>query len=162
VQCFDMNSKEMDRIYDICSSHKKPLVMHVGREPKSPGYACDPYLICKAEKLDVVLRDFPGLNVCVPHLGADEFLAYKYLIEKYDNLWLDTAMAVTDYLPGNNPVSFQELRIDRIMYGSDFPNIPYAWDREIKELGACFKEGKQLEKVLGQNAVEFFSISIND
>lgn len=158
VQCFDMNSREMDIIYDICSSSHKPMVMHVGREPKSPGYACDPYQICKAEKLEIVIKNFPELKVCVPHLGADEFFAYKCLIEKYDNLWLDTAMAVTDYLPGKNPVSLHDMRSDRILYGSDFPNIPYAWDREVKELGACFQEGKKLKQILGQNAKELFSI----
>ncbi|MFO7559421.1 MAG: amidohydrolase family protein [Desulfobacterales bacterium] len=158
VQCFDMNGKEMELVYDICSSRKKPLVMHVGREPKSPGYSCDPYLICKAEKLAIVLKEFPELNVCVPHLGADEFLAYKVLIEKYDNLWLDTAMAVTDYLPGENPVSLADLRPDRIMYGSDFPNIPYAWDRELKELAKIFPQDKTLDRILGGNAIDFFSL----
>ncbi|MBA4369515.1 MAG: amidohydrolase [Desulfobacterium sp.] len=158
VQCFDMNSREMDIVYESCSSSHKPMVMHVGREPKSPGYACDPYQICKAEKLEIVLRNFPGLRVCVPHLGADEFLAYKYLIEKYDNLWLDTAMAITDYLPGRNPVSLHDMRTDRILYGSDFPNIPYAWDREVKELGAFFQESEKLKQILGQNAKELFSI----
>ncbi len=158
VQCFDMNSREMDIVYESCSSFQKPLVMHVGREPKSPGYACDPYQICKAEKLEIVLKNFPELKVCVPHLGADEFFAYKRLIEKYDNLWLDTAMAVTDYLPGQNPVSLHDMRSDRILYGSDFPNIPYAWDREVKELGACFQKGEKLKLILGQNAKELFSI----
>jgi uncharacterized protein len=158
VQCFDMNSREMDVIYDTCNSFHKPMVMHVGREPKSPGYACDPYLICKAEKLEIVLRNFPGLKVCVPHLGADEFLAYKHLIEKYDTLWLDTAMAITDYLPGRNPVSLSEMRMERILYGSDFPNIPYAWDRELKELGGLFQDSRNLEQILGQNAKELFSI----
>ncbi|MBW1899579.1 MAG: amidohydrolase family protein [Deltaproteobacteria bacterium] len=162
VQCFDMSSKEMELIYDICSSHEKPLVMHAGREPKSPGYSCDPYLICKAEKLERVLKEFPDLKVCVPHLGADEFLAYKYLIEKYDNLWLDTAMAITDYLPGENPVPLAELRSDRIMYGSDFPNIPYAWDRELKELAKNFQQDKILKQILAGNAVNFFSLNVHN
>ena len=37
VQCFDINSPAMDEIYDTCSRTRKPLIMHVGREPKSPG-----------------------------------------------------------------------------------------------------------------------------
>ena len=159
VQCFDMNDPAMDPIYDICASYEKPLVMHVGREPKSPAYACDPYLICKAEKLDVVLRNFPTLKVCVPHLGADEFQAYRFLIEKYDNLWLDTAMAITDYLPGKNSVSLPEMRIERIMYGSDFPNIPYAWDRELNELADLVPDRTDLARILGRNARELYSLN---
>ena len=42
VQCFDMNAKEMDIVYNLCESEKKPIVMHVGREPKSTAYHCDP------------------------------------------------------------------------------------------------------------------------
>jgi len=43
VQCFDMNAQEMDVLYDLCEAEQKPMVMHVGREPKSGAYRCDPY-----------------------------------------------------------------------------------------------------------------------
>ncbi len=158
VQCFDMNSQEMDIIYDTCSSEDKPLVIHAGREPKSSAYKCDPYLLCSVEKLERVIKDYPRLKVCVPHLGADEFLPYKHLIEKYDNLWLDTAMALTDYLPIKNPLKLNEMRIDRIMYGSDFPMLPYAWDRELKWLERAEFSSASLELILGKNALTFFNI----
>ncbi len=161
VQCFNMNSEDMDTIYDLCSSEEKPIVMHVGREPKSPAYKCDPYLLCNAKKLEKVIRNYPKLKICVPHLGVDEFLRYKQLIEKYDNLWLDTSMALADYLPIRNPIKLDDMRLDRIMYGSDFPNIPYAWDREIK----WFKERnfsyESIERILGKNAFDFFNIKTN-
>ncbi len=134
VQHFDMNSSDMDIIYDVCSSHEKPIVMHVSREPKSPAYKCDPYLLCSADKLEAVIKNYPKLKVCVPHLGVDEYSAYQKLIEKYDNLWLDTTMVLADYFLNHPPPPLIEMRTDRIMYGSDFPNIPYAWDREIKAI----------------------------
>jgi len=158
VQCFDMNSKEMDIIYETCSSLKKPIVMHVGREPKSPAYKCDPYLLCSADKLERIIKNFPKLRVCVPHLGINEFSEYQHLIEKYDNLWLDTAMALTDYLPGHTPPSLNKMRLDRIMYGSDFPNIPYAWDRELQCIHKANLSKKSLKLILGKNAINFFSI----
>lgn len=159
VQCFDMNSEDMMVIYETCTSHRKPIVMHVGREPKSPGYACDPYLLCSADKLEEVLKNFPALKICVPHLGVDEFSAYQKLIEKYDNLWLDTTMVLADYFPGFSPLPLTDMRADRIMYGTDFPNIPYAWDREIKLIHKMNLPGKLLERVMGKNAAEFFSIT---
>jgi len=77
VQCFDMNAEEMDLIYDLCESEQKQMVMHVGREPKSTAYHCDPYQICSAEKLERVLQNFPKLRICVPHLGFDEISDYR-------------------------------------------------------------------------------------
>jgi uncharacterized protein len=159
VQCFDMNSEVMDVVYDTCSSEDKPLIMHVGREPKSPAYKCDPYLLCNADKLEQVIRNYPKLNVCVPHLGVDEFTSYKQLIEKYDNLWLDTAMLLADYFPVENPYRLDEMRSDRIMYGSDFPNIPYAWDREIKWFLKSGLPDDFVESVLSKNASNFFHLS---
>ncbi|RPJ74049.1 MAG: amidohydrolase, partial [Desulfobacteraceae bacterium] len=134
VQCFDMNSDEMNPIYDLCQALGKPMVMHVGREPKSEEYRCDPYRICGADKLERVLNDFPELKVCVPHLGFDEIDAYRQLIEKYDTLWLDTTMVLTGYFPLAEKIDLKSYRLERVMYGSDFPNIPYAWDRELKWL----------------------------
>ena len=158
VQCFDMLGGAMHAIYRTCRSFDKPLIMHVGREPKSPAYPCDPYKLCSADRLEKVLSDYPELRICVPHLGADEFDAYCRLVENYDNLWLDTTMALADYLPFNNVPDLSEMRADRLIYGSDFPNLPYAWDREIKRILRRRLEFRRLKKLLGQNAIEFYGI----
>jgi hypothetical protein len=158
VQCFDMNSPEMDVLYDVCQREQKPMVMHVGREPKSAAYRCDPYEICSADKLERVLRNFPELKVCVPHLGFDETGAYRNLIEKYDTLWLDTTMMLADYFPVREPFDLNTYRADRVMYGSDFPNLPYAWDRELKGLRDSGFSQEKLERILKKSAVHFFGL----
>jgi uncharacterized protein len=158
VQCFDMNSEDMNCLYECCRTHNKPVVMHVGREPKSTAYRCDPYEICSAEKLVCVLQDFPDLKICVPHLGFDETSAYQKLIEKYDNLWLDTTMAISEYFAIKGGIDLGRYRPDRVMYGSDFPNIPYAWDRELKILKRANISCDALEKIAYKNATEFFSL----
>ncbi len=158
VQCFDMNAEEMASIYALCESEQKPIVMHVGREPKSEVYKCDPYQICSAERLERVLLDFPGLRICVPHLGFNEMAAYRKLLEKYDTLWLDTTMMLAGYLPWDDPIELDSYRMDRVMYGSDFPNIPYAWDRELKWLKASGLPPDKLEWILNKSAACFFGI----
>ena len=158
VQCFDMNAGEMEVIYDLCESEKKPIIMHVGREPKSKAYRCDPHKLCSAEKLEQVLEKHPGLKICVPHFGFDEISAYTKLIETYDNLWLDTTMVLTDYFQIEEAIALDRLRLDRIMYGSDFPNIPYAWDRELKWLSASGLSPKDLEWILEKSARNFFNL----
>ena len=158
VQCFDMNSDHMNHLYECCRINKKPVVMHVGREPKSSAYRCDPYRLCSAEKLEHIVKDFPDLKICVPHLGFDEILAYKRMIEKYDNLWLDTTIAIADYFPIKGEIDLSCYRSDRVMYGSDFPNIPYAWDRELKILKAKDISENALERIVHKNAADFFSL----
>ncbi|MCB2148335.1 MAG: amidohydrolase [Deltaproteobacteria bacterium] len=158
VQCFDIDADDTRRVFDVCQSNDKPVVVHFGKEPKSPVYRCDPYTLCGADKLARVLADFPELKVCVPHLGFSETREYKTLIEKYDNLWLDTTMALTDYFHIQERIGLREYRIDRIMYGSDFPNIPYAWDRELKWLRDSRLSDDELDRILNKNAADFFDL----
>ena len=160
VQCFDMNSDYMNPLYECCLLNKKPVVMHAGREPKSTAYKCDPYQLCSAERLEDILKNFPELKICVPHLGFDEISAYRKLIEKYDNLWLDTTMAIANYFPVEEKIALGDYRSDRVMYGSDFPNIPYEWDRELKVLKANNISIGDLERISYKNAVEFFRLNI--
>ena len=160
VQCFDINADDTARIFDVCQSNNKPVVIHFGKEPKSPVYRCDPHTICGADKLARVLTNFPKLNICVPHLGFSETGEYKRLIEKNDNLWLDTTMALTDYFYIQERIDLQEYRIDRIMYGSDFPNIPYAWDRELKWLRDSHLGDDKLDMILNINAADFFNLDV--
>ena len=158
VQCFDMLGPTMHEIYRLCQESDKPLVMHVGREPKSPAYPCDPYELCSAVRLEQVIKEYPDLRVCVPHLGADEFDSYRRLLERYDNLWLDTTMTLADYLPFDNIPNLSQMRADRLIFGSDFPNLPYAWDRELQRIGRLKLTPERLSRLLSQNAVEFYAI----
>ncbi len=160
VQCFDMLGAAMHEIYGLCQKSDKPLIMHVGREPKSPAYPCDPYELCSADKLEQVIKTYPHLRVCVPHLGADEFDTYRRLLETYDNLWLDTTMTLADYLPIGHIPDLEQMRADRLIFGSDFPNLPYAWDRELQRIDHLNLARERLSKLLSQNAVEFYAINV--
>ena len=43
-------------------------------------------------------------------------------------------MMAADYFPLAGAAAHLEARPERILYGTDFPNLPYAWDREVKQL----------------------------
>ncbi len=158
VQCFAPDAPELAEVYDACVRWDRPLVMHAGREPKSPGYRCDPHSLCAAERVEQVLRNWPRLRLCVPHFGADEFEGYAALLERHDNLWLDSTMMLADYFPGQPPRHLLELRPERVLFGTDFPNLPYAWDRELRLLREFRLPPDTLEWICGRTARELFRL----
>lgn len=157
VQCFAPDDPRLHEVYAACAAAGRPLVMHAGREPKSPAYKCDPHLLCGVDRVERVLRDHPTLKLVVPHLGFDETEAYLGLLERFDNLWLDTTMAVAGYFPHPVPWDLVDARPDRLLYGTDFPNLPYAWDREVLRLVERRWSPDALEAVLGGNASVLFT-----
>ncbi|MFH1157022.1 MAG: amidohydrolase family protein [Pseudomonadota bacterium] len=162
VQCFELVGTPVEKVLRFCAGNALPAVIHAGREPRSPAYSCDPYLLCSAGRVRHVLEKHPGLKLCVPHLGMDEFDSYRQMLDIFDNLWVDTAMAVGGYLPVTVPFSINALRSDRVMYGSDFPNIPYAWDRELKWFKDSDLPAPVLSGILEKNARDFFGIPAPD
>ncbi len=163
VQCVAPDAPEMEEVHRACVAWGRPLLMHAGREPKSPAYACDPHELCGAARVARVLEAFPGLRLCVPHLGADEFAAHARLLERFDGLWLDTAMMLSGYLPVEAPErlvrGLLSVRPDRVLYGSDFPNVPYSWDRELRWLAGTDLAPEQLAALLADNARDLYGLS---
>lgn len=134
VQKMAADDPRLDEVYALCQDAGKVVLIHAGREPSSPAYGVDTRALCAADQVDRVLRKYPRLKMVVPHLGADEFDEYAALLERHENLWLDTTMAVSGFFPADAPASLVERHASRLLYGSDFPNLPYAWDRELKRL----------------------------
>jgi hypothetical protein len=158
VQCVAPDDPALGEVLAACAARDLPVVMHAGRAPRSHAYRCDPYRLCAAQRVDRILRDHPRLRLCVPHLGADEFQEYERLVERHDHLWLDTTMMLAGYFPEPPPDRLWRARPERVMYGTDFPNIPYAWDRELRRLAAAGLGDEALASVLGGTAREFFRL----
>jgi predicted TIM-barrel fold metal-dependent hydrolase len=155
VQAVAVDDPVLHDVYDACVAADQPLVVHAGRQPRSDAYKVDTFTICAAERIEAVLRSYPRLRVSVPHLGADELDAYGRLLERYDNLWLDTTMVMADYFPVEHPERLVAQRPERVMYGTDFPIVPYAWDRELVRIKQAGFSDDALERILGKTAREF-------
>lgn len=158
VQSFAPDAPELEVIYETCEARNLPVVMHAGREPSSPRYARDSREICAAERIERVLRAHPKLRLSVPHFGADEFDAYERLVTRFDNLWIDTTMVVADYFPITTPWRLLTARPERVLYGSDFPNLPYAWDRELRKIVGRGLRDEVLAQICSGSARELFGL----
>lgn len=161
VQCFAPDAPEVAPIFELCAARGLPAVVHAGREPRSPALRCDPDALCSVDRVAAVLAAHPRLRLCVPHLGCADYRAYAALLERHDNLWVDTAMILAGYLPddGSAPGAVRHLlavRPDRVMYGTDFPIVPYAWDRELRRLAGAGLAPDALARLLAGNAERFY------
>ena len=75
----------------------------------------------------------------VAHLRAPEYGRLLDLAERYPNVHLDTTMVGTDFMDRLAPVPADVLpRLadcrDRVVLGTDFPNIPYAFAEQLAAL----------------------------
>lgn len=69
VQCVPANHPTMDEVYETCVRFNKPVLIHAGKEPNSAAYKVDAGKICDASIVEDVLKRYPTLRICVPHLG---------------------------------------------------------------------------------------------
>jgi uncharacterized protein len=68
-------------------------------------------------------------------------------------------MPEVGYFPIKDVIALDHFRVDRIMYGSDFPSIPYHWDRELKVLKASNLSRENMEWIPNKSAADLFQIA---
>ncbi len=158
VQNFFPLDERMLRIYDLIVDKGKWICFHVGTAPYRNQYVGYKYFVPFLEK-------YPNVQVIVAHLGAFEYKKFLNLLDKYANLYLDTAMI---YIPDNifperklqrptpeELISYQ----DRILYGSDFPNIPYHYEFSTEGLLKLDLPRGFYENIFFKNAKRIFGLS---
>ncbi len=146
-------------VYEKLIEHNKVLMLHSGMGPSLAGYRETTQEVSGVRFTEKALRRFPQMKVIVPHLGADEIDAFFDLLEEYPNLTLDTTMALSGYFPLKIPWDRMEKWSHRILYGSDFPNIPYDLATEINVLRSSGLSRGAQERILGLNAERLLGIS---
>jgi predicted TIM-barrel fold metal-dependent hydrolase len=92
----------------------------------------------------------------VPHLGFDDTERFEQMLAAYPNLYLDTTMVIGGYFERHPDVEILRRWPERILFGTDFPNIPYEWDRELRALRALKLPAADEERILSGNALRLF------
>jgi len=161
VQNFFPDDKRLYEVYKLIVDLNKWYIIHAGTAPYTNKYLGYKTFIKFIEK-------FPNMNVIVAHLGAYEFNEFFNLLDKYENLYFDTSMV---YIPENlfakwNPNFYlpdKEKIIkysDRILFGSDFPNIPFEYEYASNGLFQLDLPKKIYENVFFNNAKRLFKIAV--
>jgi predicted TIM-barrel fold metal-dependent hydrolase len=143
-------------IYDVLQRRALPLVIHAGRAPELPGYPSPAAQVSGLGYVARVLARWPELRCVVPHLGFDELELLAELLERHPRLMTDTAMILSGYIPGGPEAAFVARWADRILYGTDFPILPYAYDRELRAIRALGLGDAAERAIFHDNAARVF------
>lgn len=156
VQRIAPDAPELGEVFEEASRARVPVVMHAGREPSSDAYGVDTRALCSADAVARALEKHPELTLVIPHLGADEVAEYDAMLDRFPNLFLDTTMVFAGYFAFEVDRTILTRRAGRLLYGTDFPNLPYAWDREILRLAKAGLTRAQAEQIFSGNARRLF------
>jgi len=129
VQRFPPHDERLFPLYELVMAKGKRLLLHTGTGPVGNEFVG----IAPFRKL---LTRYPELPATIAHMGALEYAAFGELLADYPGIMLDTAFA---FLPGlgfmcDLDAQFLEKHRERILYGSDFPNILFPREEEIDTL----------------------------
>jgi predicted TIM-barrel fold metal-dependent hydrolase len=146
----------LDPVWGMIEDARIPVLIHCGSGP-APGEYTGP------EPMAALLQRFPRLQLIIAHMGTPEYSEFLDLAEDYDGIRLDTTMVWTDFSEADAPFPAAErgrLRDfgDRILFGSDFPNIPYSYAHSIRALEQLDLGDAWLQQVCYRNAARLFEI----
>ncbi len=129
VGSFDPRDPLLRPAWGLLADAGVPAIVHCGHGPIPGTYT----------GLDVfaeVLDEHPRLPVVLAHAGMPDFVAACALVHRFSRVHLDTAMVGTAFsetfapLPPDWPARLVDIA-DRVVFGSDFPNIPYAYAEQV-------------------------------
>jgi uncharacterized protein len=132
VGAFDPREDVLDPVWGMLAEAEVPVVVHCGSGPL-PGAHTGP------GPFGEVLARHPRLTAVIAHCGAPEYAEHLGFARRYPNVHLDTTMVGTRFMDALAPVppdvvaELGELG-DRVVLGSDFPNIPYPYAEQLAAL----------------------------
>ncbi len=150
---FGVDDPRLETTLDRLEALDKTLVLHGGTAPYANKWV-------GLDRLERVLARRPGLRVVLAHMGAFETERALAMLEKYPGLYLDTAMiwVRTDLFDAQPkvPLELIEKWSDRILFGSDYPNIPYPYREAVDAITRLSISEEVKNGILRDNAKKLF------
>jgi hypothetical protein len=156
VGAYDPTDPDLDAVWATLEDSGVPIVMHCSSGP-APGRFTGPGPIGE------VLARFPDLRLIIAHMGLPEYDDFLDLADRHREVRLDTTMAFTDFIEEHNPLPPGSLpRLadlqDRILFGSDFPNMPYPYLHALESAARLNLGDDWLRAVCHDNAAQLFGL----
>ncbi len=140
----------------------RPVTYHGGTAPM---FEDSPYV--GIEPFEELLASYPDLRVCCAHMGTYDTEAFLGLAREYETVYLDTTFAMSTRATetmGFDPGSIDDATLielsDSIMYGSDFPNVPYPYRAERAGLLARELPAETVRDLFFATAREYLDLDL--
>jgi predicted TIM-barrel fold metal-dependent hydrolase len=152
---FDLVDPRLDDAWAIIADAGTPVVIHAGSGPVANTHT-------GPAPMRALLQRHPALSVVVAHLGAPEYADFLDIAEEHERVFLDTTMAFTDFFeemaafPRDLLPRLVDLG-DKVLLGSDFPNIPYRYAHQLEALERLGLGDAWLRKVCWSNGAALFA-----
>ena len=122
---FSLTDPLLDDVWAELEESGTPVVTHAGNGP-APGTFTGP------EGVRELLRRHPDLVLVIAHMGLPDYGEFLDICADHPRVHLDTTMAFTTFTEEVDPFPRERLADlralgDRVLFGSDFPNIPYPY-----------------------------------
>ncbi|GAC1658561.1 MAG: amidohydrolase family protein [Candidatus Elarobacter sp.] len=148
VQDFGLDDPRLDGVLDAVAEHHGFVMAHVGAIPWSNETNDGPARVAR------VLERHPALRVVVAHFGLPDYRRYLDLAQGEPRLFLDTTMAFAPQSPMHVPIPRAEVErgARQIVYGTDWPNIPYPYGGELLGLQSLGLDDATIRAITVDNA----------
>ncbi len=151
VGAIDVTDPLLDAAWGLIAEAGTPVVLHAGSGPVATAYT-------GPAPVAALLERHRDLCLVIAHAGAPEYAEFLALAERYPRVHLDTTMVFTDFF-ADVGAPFPEALLPRlrdlgekVLLGSDFPNIPYPYVTQTDGLEALGLGDEWLRGVLWDNA----------
>lgn len=148
----------LEPAWELLAEAGAPVVIHAGSAPL-PGE------FTGSERIARVLERHPALTLVIAHAGMPEYHEFADLVERFDHVHLDTTMVATEFterfapLPSGFVDRLGELG-DRVVLGSDFPNIPYPYAHQVDSLARLGLGDDWMRAVLWHNGARLMGLNV--
>ncbi|MEV8440726.1 amidohydrolase family protein [Actinosynnema sp. NPDC051121] len=129
VQVGGYDPRSLDGAWGLLAEAGVPVVVHCGHGPVPGEYT-------GLDVFEDVLRGHPSLVAVLAHAGMPDYLGALDLVGRYPGVHLDTTMAGVPFTEAMAalPRDWASRLVDvaeRVVLGSDFPNIPYDYSEQL-------------------------------
>jgi predicted TIM-barrel fold metal-dependent hydrolase len=139
VGAYDPRVPELDAAWGLLAEAGVPMVIHCGHGPLRGEYT-------GLDVFETVMQRHPRLMAVLAHAGMPEYELAFDLVTRYPNVYVDTTMVGVDSGAPLPAPFFERLvdHADRVVLGTDFPNIPYEYAHQISVIAEWAEANEQL------------------